>query len=104
MGLLLDSAIHKKDLSLWHHKVVLRALTLEKQYNFALLYIKIKQPAFIDDEDILAVISLYITNNMVDEAFYYERHFSGREREEKFLNHLFNGEYYIHFFRICAEI
>ena len=93
MGLLLDPLVLSDDLSQWHHKVVLRALMLQKQHNFALLYVQVRKPVLKDDDDILTAISLYVANNMLDEAFYFEKHCINQKQEEKFLCHLFNGKF-----------
>jgi hypothetical protein len=90
MGLLLDPLISSKDLTHWHHKVALRSLMLQKQHNFALLYLQVRKPVLTDDDDVLTRISLYVSNNMLDEAFYFEKHFTDEVRRNKFLSHFFN--------------
>jgi hypothetical protein len=64
---------------------------LQKQHNFALLYLQVRKPVLTDDDDVLTRISLYVSNNMLDEAFYFEKHFTDEVRRNKFLSHFFNG-------------
>nr|XP_015835953.1 PREDICTED: protein ELYS isoform X3 [Tribolium castaneum] len=90
MGLLLDPLVSSQDLDDWHHKIVLRALMLQKQHNFALLYMQIRKPVPTDEEDILTAISLYVANNMLDEAFYFEKQYTNQLGGKKLLLHLLN--------------
>lgn len=79
--------ILNSDFEQWHHSVVLRALLLQNQQKFALLYMQVRKPAIKDENDILTAISLYIANNMLDEAFYFQKQY----QNDKLLIHFFNG-------------
>ncbi|KAJ8964806.1 hypothetical protein NQ314_004613 [Rhamnusium bicolor] len=89
MEQLLDPFVLSDDLQPWHHAIAMRALLLQNQYNFALLYMQVRRPPIIDEKDILTAISLFIANNMLDEAFYFKNQHHNNN-EEKLLMHLFN--------------
>lgn len=86
---LLDPFVLEDDLQPWHHAVAMRALLLQEQYNLALLYMQIRKPPISDEKDILTTISLFIANNMLDEALSFKRHCYNYD-EEKLLKHFFN--------------
>lgn len=50
-----------------------------------------RQPPVIDDEDIFLGISLYVTNDMLDEALYFQKQYQNDDNEEILLEHLFKG-------------
>lgn len=86
---LLDPFVLKEDLQPWHHNVAMRSLLLQNQHKAALRYMQVRRPPMTDDASILTAISLYITNNMVTEAFYFMKEHC-QTNDEKFLMHLFN--------------
>lgn len=86
---LLDPFVLKEDLQPWHHNVAMRSLLLQNQHKAALRYLQIRRPPMTDDTSILTAISLYITNNMVTEAFYFMKEHCQKD-QDKFLIHLFN--------------
>ncbi|XP_018577451.1 protein ELYS isoform X2 [Anoplophora glabripennis] len=89
MEQLLDPLVLGDDLQPWHHAIAMRALLLQNQYNFALLYMQVRKPPITDEKDMLTAISLFIANNMLDEAFYFKNQHRNNN-EEKLLMHLFN--------------
>ncbi|KAJ8920901.1 hypothetical protein NQ315_015694 [Exocentrus adspersus] len=89
MEQLLDPFVLADDLQPWHHAIAMRALLLQNQYNFALLYMQVRKPPITDEKDVLTAISLFIANNMLDEAFYFKNQHQNKN-EEKLLLHLFN--------------
>lgn len=72
---LLDPMVNQDDLKDWHHKIAIKSLLIQEQHNLALLYMTVRKPPILDDEDILCALSLFISNNMLDEAFYLEKKF-----------------------------
>ncbi|KAK5646681.1 hypothetical protein RI129_005145 [Pyrocoelia pectoralis] len=92
---LLDPMIATNDLKVWHHRLVLRALLAQEQYNFALLYLQARRPAVTDINDLCTIISLYIANNMIDEAFHFQRQHHNTDVSLKLLQH---------FYRECDKI
>lgn len=93
MDLFLDPLFSTRDLHDWHHKIVLRALILQKQHSFALKYVQVRKPNLADDEYILSVISLYVANNMINEAFNFEKNYRNLAKGNKFLLHIFDGNF-----------
>ncbi|XP_072402062.1 uncharacterized protein Elys isoform X1 [Diabrotica undecimpunctata] len=89
MEQLLDPFVLGEDLQPWHHNIAMRSLLLHKQPNFALLYMQIRKPPITDEHDVLTAISLFIANNMLDEAFYFKKQHQNKN-EENLLTHLFN--------------
>lgn len=86
---LLDPFVLKEDLQPWHHNIAMRSLLVQNQHKAALRYMQIRRPPMTDDKSIFTAISLYITNNMVTEAFYFMKEHCPVD-QEKFLLHLFN--------------
>ncbi|XP_056636381.1 protein ELYS [Diorhabda sublineata] len=89
MEQLLDPFVLGEDLQSWHHTLVMRSLLIHKHPNFALLYMKIRKPPITDEKDVLTAISLFIANNMIDEAFYFKKQYQNND-EKKLLSHLFH--------------
>ncbi|XP_049821968.1 protein ELYS isoform X3 [Aethina tumida] len=88
MEQLLDPFVESSDLEHWHHIVVLRTLLLDNQHHLALLYMQIRKPSIVDEKDVFTAISLFIANNMLDEAFYFQKQHHNNN-EERLLIHLF---------------
>uniref|UniRef100_A0A1Y1N0M4 Protein ELYS n=1 Tax=Photinus pyralis TaxID=7054 RepID=A0A1Y1N0M4_PHOPY len=86
---LLDPIISSTDLKEWHHRLVLKTLLAQEQYNFALFYLQARRPAVTDLNDLCTIISLYIANNMVDEAFHFQRRHHHTDVSLKLLQHFF---------------
>ncbi|XP_045471901.1 protein ELYS [Harmonia axyridis] len=86
---LLDPMVNQDDLKDWHHKIAIKSLLIQEQHNLALLYMTVRKPPILDDEDILCALSLFISNNMLDEAFYLEKNFKNYTSSEKIIRHLF---------------
>lgn len=91
MDNLLDPMVNQEDLKNWHHKVALKSLLVQEQHNLALLYMNVRKPPIVDDEDVLCAISLFISNNMLDEAFYLEKNYHNHTNSQIILTHLFAG-------------
>ncbi|CAH2017316.1 unnamed protein product [Acanthoscelides obtectus] len=72
MELMLDPQISNNDLQPWQHNVAMRALLLQEQNNLALFYMQVRKPPINSEKDILTAISLFVANNMLDEAFYFK--------------------------------
>ncbi|KAL3282176.1 hypothetical protein HHI36_005370 [Cryptolaemus montrouzieri] len=89
MEQLLDPLVNKDDLKDWHHKVALKSLLVQEQYNSALLYMHVRKPPIVDDEDILCALSLFISNKMLDEAFYLEKNLKSHFNSNTLIRHLF---------------
>ncbi|XP_074041102.1 AT hook containing transcription factor 1 homolog isoform X2 [Leptinotarsa decemlineata] len=88
MEQLLDPFVLGEDLQPWQHTIAMRSLCVQKQYNFALLYIQTRKPPMTDHTDFLTAISLFVANKMLDEAFYFmKQHRNGAD--EDLLMHLF---------------
>ncbi|KAK9888484.1 hypothetical protein WA026_000735 [Henosepilachna vigintioctopunctata] len=88
MEQLLDPLVNQEDLKYWHHKVALKSLLIQEQHNSALLYMHVRKPPILDDEDVLCALSLFISNNMLDEAFYLEKHYKSFHNSKEFIKHL----------------
>ncbi|KAJ8980297.1 hypothetical protein NQ317_005217 [Molorchus minor] len=89
MEQLLDPFVLGDDLEPWHHAIAMRALLLQNQYNFALLYMQVRKPPVTCEKDILTAISLFIANGMLDEAFYFKNQHQNNN-QERLLMHLYN--------------
>lgn len=83
---LLNPIIRNSDFEQWHHSVVLRSLLQQNQQKYALHYMQVKKPPILTENDIYTAISLFISNKMLDEAFYFQKHY----QNDKLLTHLFN--------------
>ncbi|CAH1107347.1 unnamed protein product, partial [Psylliodes chrysocephalus] len=88
MDQLIDPFVLGEDLQSWHHTIAMRSLLINKQPNFALLYMKIRKPPISDEKDVLTAISLLIANKMLDEAFYFKKQHQNNNGN-KLLTHLF---------------
>lgn len=89
---LLDPLVMDSDLSLWHHRIVLKALLVQKQYSFGLLYLKTRNPPLVNDDDFKLAISFYVANSMVDNAFSLLRKNGNNKPNDKLLIYLFSGK------------
>ncbi|CAG9823287.1 unnamed protein product [Phaedon cochleariae] len=86
---LLDPFVLGEDLQDWHHSVIMRSLCVQKQYNFALLYLQTLRPPMTREKDVMTAISLFVANKMLDEAFYFMKQHHNNNAE-RLLAHLFN--------------
>lgn len=89
---LLDPLVLDSDLKLWHHRIILKALLVQEQYNFGLLYLKTRNPPLENDDDFKLAISFYIANAMVDNGFCLLRQHGTNKLNDKLLTHLFSGK------------
>nr|XP_022908101.1 protein ELYS [Onthophagus taurus] len=89
LDLLLDPAISNSDIKLWHHRVIISALLIQKQYNLALTYYQIRKPPLKEVDDIIKLISLFVKNDMIHEAIEFQREHVNRENQETILTHLY---------------
>lgn len=57
------------------------------------MYLKVRQPPVIEISDVYTIISLLVSNKMLEEACYYRRQNSREFDEEKLILHFLNGKY-----------
>ncbi|VEN48837.1 unnamed protein product [Callosobruchus maculatus] len=88
MELMLDPQISNNDLQPWQHNIAMRALLLQDQKNLALFYMQVRKPPINNEKDILTAISLFVANNMLDEAFYFKNQHNSAN-VQMLLQHLF---------------
>ncbi|CAH0556685.1 unnamed protein product [Brassicogethes aeneus] len=89
MEQLLDPFVLGDDLQNWHHACALNTLLLQNQHHYALLYMQVRKPPILNEKDVVTAISLFIANNMLDEAFYFQKQYQNNN-DDKLLAHLFN--------------
>nr|CAH7717001.1 unnamed protein product [Callosobruchus chinensis] len=88
MELMLDPQISNNDLQPWQHNIAMRALLLQDQKNLALFYMQVRKPPINNEKDVLTAISLFVANNMLDEAFYFKNQHNS-VNVQMLLQHLF---------------
>lgn len=83
------------DLKLWHHRIVLKALLAQEQYNFGLLYLKTRNPPMVNEDDFKLAVSFYVANSMVDNAFNLLRRNGNSKPKDKLLMYFFGGKSFL---------
>lgn len=86
----LDPQICAEDLKAWHHQLVLNAFLAQKQYNLALMYLKVRQPPVVKVGSVYTMISLLVSNQMIEEACSFRRQNSAEYDEDKLILHLYS--------------
>ncbi|XP_066159044.1 protein ELYS isoform X2 [Euwallacea fornicatus] len=86
---ILDPCVLLEDLQQWHHSVMMRSLLMQDQSTLALRYWQIRKPCIQNEKDLLTVISLLISRNMLDEAFKFQLQYKGLN-EYALLEQIFN--------------
>ncbi|XP_066261984.1 protein ELYS isoform X2 [Euwallacea similis] len=86
---ILDPCVLLEDLQQWHHSVIMRSLLMQDQSTLALRYWQIRKPCIQNEKDLLTVISLLISRNMLDEAFKFQLQYKGLN-EYALLEQIFN--------------
>lgn len=94
MEQLLDSLVCIKDLKIWHHRIALRALLAQDQHKYALLYLQVRKPPVNEVDDMCIVLSLYVANYMLEEAFHFQRRNKSKEFEIQLLRHFYRGLFF----------
>ncbi|CAG9771850.1 unnamed protein product [Ceutorhynchus assimilis] len=86
---LLDESIRPGDLEPWHHSVMIKTLLMQNKSSLAVRYLQDRNPAIHEEKDLLTVISILVSKNLLDDAFEFRlRH---RDKDDcVLLNHIFN--------------
>lgn len=84
---LLNRFVSSEDLKPWHHRVAVKALLAQGQHQHALLYHQVRQPPNTDLQDLCITITLLIVNDLLPEAFHFQRQNRSECNEKELLQH-----------------
>lgn len=87
MSQLLDPLVNNEDLHPWHHRVAVKSLLAQGQHQHALLYHQVRKPPMLDLQDLCITITLLIVNDLLQEAFHFQRQHRSDCNESELLQH-----------------
>ncbi|XP_076032240.1 uncharacterized protein LOC143020018 isoform X2 [Oratosquilla oratoria] len=91
LNVLLDPLINSKDIAVWQHRRIIKALLYQGEHSRALSYARIRRPPLVDVDDIRLHLTLLLANGLTREAFHYQRTHRVQANTDDLLNHFFTG-------------
>ncbi|KAK3926779.1 Protein ELYS [Frankliniella fusca] len=91
LDMLLDPLVSVRDIIPWQHRCIIRLLTLQGQANMALRYVRARRPPLQEQADIKLHLDLLIVNDLINEAFMYQRSHRSDFNSEVLLKQFFQG-------------
>ncbi|XP_034239257.1 protein ELYS [Thrips palmi] len=91
LDMLLDPLVSVRDIVPWQHRCIIRSLTLQGQANMALRYVRARRPPLQEPSDIKLHLNLLLANDLIDEAFMYQRNHRTDANFESLLSQFFQG-------------
>ncbi|XP_077998282.1 protein ELYS-like [Glandiceps talaboti] len=90
LTMLLDPMITTA-LAPWQHSRVIKAFLYQGHSEKALQYIRTKQPALENLDDVKLYLTVLLTKGLTAEAFLFQRQYRDQDNAEELLHHLFLG-------------
>lgn len=91
LDMLLDPLVSVRDIVPWQHRCIIRSLTLQGQARMALRYVRARRPPLQEPSDITLHLSLLLANDLIDEAFMYQRNHRTEGNFGSLLQQFFQG-------------
>lgn len=91
LDMLLDPLVSVRDIVPWQHRCIIRVLTLQGQACMALRYVRARRPPLQDQTDIKLHLDLLLVNDLINEAFMYQRNHRSDFNSEILLKQFFQG-------------